>query len=148
MNKEQQIFATEIATRLNKKIVFENDQIKLGNDIYTYEAFVTEFFDAKQDPEIGMLCEIEGEVKTLIPTDDEPRWFPLSCMDPKIGVEYSGKSYDSIDKLWGYYHVGKGFFNTETRTLLYDKSWEKVEVTIEQIAEKFGVKPEQIRIKK
>ena len=148
MNKEQQIFATKIATRLDKKIVIENDQIKLGNNTYTYEAFVTEFFDAKQDPEIGMLCEIEGEVKTLIPTDDEPRWFPLSCMDPKIGVEYSGKSYDSIDKLWGYYHVGKGFFNTETRTLLYDKSWEKVEVTIEQIAEKFGVKPEQIRIKK
>lgn len=148
MNKEQQVFAIEIATRLDKKIVIENDQIKLGKDVYTYEEFVTKFFDAEQDPEIGMLCEIGGEVKTLIPTDDKPRWFPLNCMSPKIGVEYSGKSSSNINKLWGYYHVGKGFFNTETRTLLYDKSWEKVEVTIEQIAEKFGVKPEQIRIKK
>lgn len=148
MNKEQQIFATKIATRLDKKIVIENDQIKLGKDTYTYEAFVTEFFDAEQDPEIGMLREIEGDVKALIPTDDKPLWFPLICMDPETEVEYSGKSSNSIDKLWGHYHVGMGFFNTETRTLLYDKSWEKVEITIEQIAEKFGVKPEQIRIKK
>lgn len=148
MNKEQQIFAIEIATRLDKKIVIENDQIILDKAIYTYEEFVTEFFDAEQDPEIGMLCEIGGEVKALISTDNKPRWFPLSCMNPNTGVEYSGKSASDIDKLWGYYHVGKGFFNTETRTLLYDKSWEKIEVTIEQIAEKFGVKPEQIRIKK
>ena len=148
MNKEQQIFAIEIATRLDKKIVIENDQIILDKAIYTYEEFVTEFFDAEQDPEIGMLCKIDGEVKALIPTDNKPRWFPLSCMSPNTEVEYSGKSASGIDKLWGYYHVGKGFFNTKTRTLLYDKSWEKVEVTIEQIAEKFGVKPEQIRIKK
>lgn len=148
MNKEQKIFAIEIATRLNKKIVFENDQIKLGNDTYTYEAFVVEFFDAEQDPEMGMLCEIDGNIKTLMPTDDKPRWFPLSCMHPDTEVEYSGKPASGMNKLWGYYHVGMGFFDTETRTLLYDKSWEKVEVTIEQIAEKFGVKPEQIRIKK
>ena len=148
MNKEQQIFVIEIATRLNKKIVIENDQIKLGKDTYTYEEFVIEFFDVEQDPKIGMLCEVGGDIKTLIPTDDKPHWFPLSCMNPRIEVEHSGKSASDINKLWGYYHLGKGFFNTETRTLLYDKSWERVEITIEQIAEKFGVKPEQIRIKK
>ena len=148
MNKEQKIFAIEIATRLNKKIAFENDQIILDKALYTYEEFVVEFFDAEQDPEIGMLCEIDGNIKTLIPTDDKPRWFPLSCMNPDTEVEYSGKPASGMNKLWGYYHVGMGFFDTETRTLLYDKSWEKVEVTIEQIAEKFGVKPEQIRIKK
>lgn len=148
MNKEQKDFAISIAERLQELVVIKDNYLIVNDKIYSYEDFVTEFFDAEQDPEIGMLCEIEGVVKALIPTDDKPRWFPLSCMNPNTGVEYSGKSASGMDKLWGYYHVGKGFFNTETRTLLYDKSWEKVEVTIEQIAEKFGVKPEQIRIKK
>ena len=148
MNKEQRDFAISIAERLQELVVIKDNYLIVNDKIYSYEDFVTEFFDAEQDPEIGMLCEIGGEIKALIPTNDKPRWFPLNCMTPDTGVEYSGKSVSGIDKLWGYYHVGKGFFNTETRTLLYDKSWEKVEVTIEQIAEKFGVKPEQIRIKK
>jgi hypothetical protein len=41
-----------------------------------------------------------------------------------------------------------GYLSTSTRIVLYDSSWKIIELTIEQIAEKFEVNAKSIRIKK
>lgn len=149
MNKEQIDFVVRIADRCRIAIeVYDND-IALNGRAYTYEEFVGEFCDPKEDAEVGMLAIINNVPKVLVPCKEHNAWVCINGMKHH-GLQYTvSASLDyTIDKLYGLTNLNSGYCSPYDRVKLYDSSWKKVELTIEQIAEKFGVKPEQVIIKK
>lgn len=151
MNKEQKEFAISIAKRLESIVTINScDQICINGINYTYEEFVGEFFDLGKDSQIGMLKIVDGVIKVLLPTKDGNVWMSHSSMqhmDNHSGFTVK-QEYKETDALYGITNLNNGYFSPYGRVKLYDRSWKKVELSMEDIAKKFGIKPEQIRIKK
>ena len=151
MNKEQKEFVESIAKRKGFSIKFIIDNtIKVNDDLfYTYEDFVSEFFDI-EDTRVGMLMIRHGGVPRIkLPYKEGTAWFNLEAMHNKQSIGFHIVTDNSpITTVYGLANGDSGYFSCYGRVKLYDSSWKKVELTIEQIAEKFNLKPEQIRIKK
>ena len=134
------------------EVVTVNDNyISVNGKVYSYEDFVVEFMDATKDAKVGMLKISSEGIRVLLPHTLGVAWFKESAMkhsDNHAGFSIANSKNEEIHALYGQTNLANGFFSPYGRVKLYDKSWKKVELTIEQIAEKFGVKSEQVRIKK
>lgn len=150
MNREQKEFAISIAKRLAEVVTVNDHYITVNEKMYSYEDFVVEYLDIKQDARVGMLKISTEGIRVLLPYTQGVAWFKESSMGHKNN--HNGLSIVNVQEelvsLYGQTNLSNGFFSPYGRVKLYDKSWKKVELTLDQIAEKFDVKPEQIRIKK
>lgn len=147
MDKEKEEFVQIIAKRKNLQIVIVNNLIVTKDQDYTYEEFVGKFFDIS-DAKIGMLAIINNTPKVLLPYNEGTAWFDFNSMESDAANLTLQKMKNPVTALYSLTNLKKGYFSQWGRVKLYDSSWKPLELTIDQIAEKFGVKPEQIRIKK
>ena len=155
-NQERRNFLQKTASYARKSCFFPNIETIIidGSDEsekieMSYEEFIAKFCAMNIDMELGqMIVTISNNKYIKLPTAFNYKWIPFASMNADDKFYCGSLTPDCVALALGKHCGSKGYFSTEGRVVLYDKSWKKLEVTIEQIAEKFGVKPEQILIKK
>ena len=148
---ERREFITRICTA--KRINVPNTTISAYNCIVNKDGFVSykDWIGENYDPTLkvhtsGMLKVENGELYVLLPTLNGLGWYSKAAMDPNCDLAKESKP-NSHTALYGTSKGNRGYFSTADRELLYSIEWKKVEVTMDEIAKKFKIPVERLRIK-
>ena len=155
-NQERRNFLHKTAIYARQSCFFPNEEtiiIDGANESekieMSYEGFIAKFCNMNIEMELGQMVITTSNNKYIkLPTGVTTKWIPFHSMDANNKFYCGALDSTCVKKVLGKHCGNKGYFSEEGRIVLYDKSWKIIEVTIEQIAEKFGVSPKQIRIKK
>lgn len=108
------------------------------------------------DLKVGMLIEIGRGDKFIIAQNEgdifgtnDSDWLSFDNFEKNMKYYNRGDSYFNIVKVYGRCKKNNGFytFNATNRDLLFQRK-EKEELTMQEIADKFGIPVDQLKIKK
>ena len=117
------------------------------DDVVSYEDWIGENYDPTLKVHTAGMLKVEnGELYVLLPTSLGLKWYSKAAMDPKCNIVAESKP-NSHTALYGISNGNRGYFSTAGRDLLYSLEWKKVEVTMDEIAKKFKIPVERLRIK-
>lgn len=136
-----------------KKIDIPNTTITSKNyftdkdDFVSYKDWIGENYDPTLKVHTSGMLKVEnGELYVLLPTLNELGWYSKAAMDPNCVLVKESKP-NSHTALYGTSGGNRGYFSTADRELLYSIEWKKVEVTMAEIAKKFKIPVERLKIK-
>lgn len=151
---ERREFIQDMCKVLKYKVTIENYFILVtqnsekGIITTTYEEWVGTNFTRGMIPAKTGQMRIVGDTKSiLVDTKQGPEWYACKCFQDEVAL-ISVPEVGELKQILGLPSNEIGYLSTKGRTVLYDSSWKIVELTIEQIAKKFGVDAKSIRIKK
>ena len=151
---ERREFIKDMCEAFKCKVTFEDLNILVthglekGIVVTTYEEWVGANFTRGMIPaKPGQMRIVDDKKSILVDTKQGPEWYSCACFKDDITLE-SVPEKGELKQILGLPSNNVGYLSTKHRTVLYDSSWKIVELTIEQIAEKFGVDAKSIRIKK
>lgn len=153
-NQERKEFIQDMCKVLNYKVAIENNYILINSSsekeiiTTTYEEWVGANFKRGMMPaKIGQMRIIGDAKSILVNTKQGQEWYSCNCFKDNVMLA-SIPEEGELKQILGLPSNNVGYLSTSTRIILYDSSWKIIELTIEQIAEKFGVNAKSIRIKK
>lgn len=151
-NSERTYFIQRIAKANNMTAeVFANQVLVNDNALdmveMSYQTFVGKYYNNDVVLPDGTMMVLNDNSKYIKLPSCALTWFSQDSMDSSKILKCTSLELENVSKYLGRHACGSGYFNMAGRTILYDASWRIVEITIDQIAKKFGVNPKQIRIK-
>jgi hypothetical protein len=151
-NKERQEFVKNICTELRKTCAIIGNEINIvnGENVaveMSYEDWVSNHFASNLCVvHEGYLMVESGCCYVLLKEKNGLVWYSKDTITTESTVSNSERT-KNVTAVYGLSSGKYGYFSTSGRTLLYCEEWKKVEVTMDEIAKKFGIPVERLRIK-
>ena len=133
----------------------KEDAIDDGYTILEWEDFMEKEFTLS-DLKVGMLVENRGGDRYIIAQNEgymfganETGWMDFDNFKDDMTYTYEPEPYFDIIKVYGIPRLNTNFFNynIKNRKLLFERK-EPKELTMQEIADKFGIPVDQLKIKK